>query len=70
MAMRVLPANMSSILTWKQVVGDENMSNVTPSVSYVYKWLGENVKDGICEILGRKVRFYEVHDEKMILSLK
>ena len=41
------------------------MSNIVPAVSYAYKWLGENVKDDVCDILGRKVRFYEVHDQKM-----
>ena len=62
-------SNPSSILTWKQVKGDENMSTNAQAVSYVYKWLGEHIKDGVCDILGRKVRFYEVHDGKMIYVL-
>ena len=45
------------------------MSTVAQAVSYVYKWLGEHIKDGVCYILGRKVRFYEVHDGKMIYAL-
>ena len=45
------------------------MSNAVPTVSYAYKWLGENVNDGVCDILGRKVCFYEVHDGKMLYAL-
>ena len=62
LAKKYTTSNPSSILTWKQVVGDETMRNVVPAVSYVYQWLGENVKDGVSDILGRKVHHYEVHD--------
>ena len=62
-------SNPSTILTWKQVIGDENMSTVAQSASYVYKWLGENIKDGVCNILGRTVNFSEVNDAKMMYAL-
>ena len=69
LAKKYTTSNPSSILTWKQVVGDETMRNVVPAVSYVYQWLGENVKDGVSDILGRKVHHYEVHDGKMLYAL-
>ena len=45
------------------------MSNVVPAVSYMYQWLGKNVKDGVSDILGRKVQHYEVHDGNMLYAL-
>ena len=61
-----MPASTGSILTWKQVVGEENMSTVVPAVSDMYKWYGENVEVDYANILGRKVHIYECH--KSILT--
>ena len=67
--MGITPASTSSILTWKQVVGDEKMCNVVPAVTSMYQWLGNNVEKDSANILERKVHVYEVHDGKMIYAL-
>ena len=55
MAMRYRASNPSSVLTWKHIVGDENMSNVVPAVSYVYKWLVETLRIIFLKFWGGKI---------------
>ena len=61
------PANTSLILTWKQVIGDENVPNTFPAVKDMYNWMKGNARTG--KVHGRNYVFYEVHDCKMLYNL-
>ena len=71
--MGVSPASTKSILTWKQVIGEENMSNIVPCAKDLYRWIGEHTTDGVTTMDGTKegvrIYIYEVHDGKMIYNL-
>ena len=61
-------ANTASIMTWKQVIVEEHMSNVVPATKSLYQWIGEHSKDGVTTVDGKRIYIYEVHDGKMIYS--
>ena len=69
----VSSTSTKSILMWKQVIGEESMSNVVPVVKELYRWIGEHTTDGVTTMdgikNGKRIYVYEVHDGKMIYNL-
>ena len=62
-------ASTKVILTWKQVIGKETMSNVVPAAKNMYKLLGKHSNDVGTIVDGKRIYVYEVHDGKMIYNL-
>lgn len=63
----LFPVNTSLTFTWKQVIGDDDVSNIFLVMKDMHKWLGEGIS--MNSLKGRKLSVYEVHYCTMIYSL-
>ena len=59
-----------NILTWQQVIGDENCKTIFPVVGDVYNTKRELIKGSSASLFpSRHISFYDMHDGKMIYLL-
>ena len=62
-------AKSMNILTWQQMVGDENRKNIFPAIKETLKEIKQLKENGIPEIPNTNITYFELHNGKMLYLL-
>ena len=63
------PAQSMNILTWQQMIGEENRTNLFPAIQKILEEIEKLKSDGFSDLPDTKFSYYELHDGKMLYLL-
>ena len=63
------PAQSMNILTWQQMIGEENRTNLFPAIQKILEDIEKLKSEGFSDLPDTKFSYYELHDGKMLYLL-